>query len=29
MLLAQAQAEKLVFLTADDIVTRYGDFVRL
>ena len=29
MLVAQAQLENLVFLTADDIVTRYGDFVRL
>jgi PIN domain nuclease of toxin-antitoxin system len=29
MLVAQAQWENLVFLTADDVVTRYGDFVRL
>ena len=29
MLVAQAQAEKLVFLTADGIVAQYGDFVRL
>lgn len=29
MLVAQARSEKLEFLTADDIVTRYGDFVRL
>lgn len=29
MLVAQAQSEKLEFLTADDIVTQYGDFVRL
>lgn len=28
MLIAQAQSENLVFLTADDGVTRYGDFVR-
>lgn len=29
MLVAQAQVEKLEFLTADDTVTPYGDFVRL
>lgn len=29
MLVAQAQSEKLVFLTADEIITRYGDFVIL
>lgn len=29
MLVAQAQSEKLVFLTADEGVTRYGEFVRL
>ena len=29
MLVAQARAEKLTLLTADDQVTRYGDFVRL
>ena len=29
MLVAQAQSENLLFLTADDIVTHYGDFVRL
>lgn len=29
MLVAQARSEKLEFLTADDIVTQYGDFVRL
>ena len=29
MLVAQAQIEKLLFLTADEIMTRYGDFVRL
>jgi len=29
MLVAQAQTDNLIFLTADDIVTRYGDFVRL
>jgi PIN domain nuclease of toxin-antitoxin system len=29
MLVAQARAENLTLLTADDRVTRYGDFVRL
>ena len=29
MLVAQAQVENLVLLTADDVVTAYGDFVRL
>ena len=29
MLIAQAQWENLVLLTTDDIVSRYGDFVRL
>jgi PIN domain nuclease of toxin-antitoxin system len=29
MLVAQARAENLTLLTADDQVTRYGDFVRL
>ena len=29
MLVAQAQFENLILLTGDDIVTRYGDFVRL
>ena len=29
MLVAQAQSEKLVFLTADDVVINYGNFVRL
>jgi PIN domain nuclease of toxin-antitoxin system len=29
MLVAQARAEKLILLTADDGVTPYGDFVRL
>jgi PIN domain nuclease of toxin-antitoxin system len=29
MLIAQAQLENLVLLTADDTVARYGDFVRL
>jgi len=29
MLVAQAQAEELVLLTADARVARYGDFVRL
>jgi PIN domain nuclease of toxin-antitoxin system len=29
MLVAQAQVENLIFLTADDLVTAYGDFVRL
>jgi PIN domain nuclease of toxin-antitoxin system len=29
MLVAQAQVENLIFLTADDAVAAYGDFVRL
>ncbi len=29
MLVAQAQAERLTLLTADEVVTEYGDFVRL
>ena len=29
MLVAQAQLEGLILLTADDVVTLYGDFVRL
>jgi PIN domain nuclease of toxin-antitoxin system len=29
MLIAQAMAENLTFLTADDVVAAYGDFVRL
>ena len=29
MLVAQAQTDNLIFLTADEIATRYGDFVRL
>jgi PIN domain nuclease of toxin-antitoxin system len=29
MLIAQARVENLVLLTADDLVTAYGDFVRL
>jgi PIN domain nuclease of toxin-antitoxin system len=29
MLVAQARAENLVFLTADDVVGAYGDFVRV
>jgi PIN domain nuclease of toxin-antitoxin system len=29
MLVAQAQAEKLVLLTADGVATAYGDFVHL
>lgn len=29
MLLAQARSENLVFLTADDTVASYGDFVKL
>jgi PIN domain nuclease of toxin-antitoxin system len=29
MLVAQAQAENLILLTADDYVTAYGGFVRL
>ncbi len=29
MLVAQAKAEGLILLTADDLVTGYGDFVRL
>jgi PIN domain nuclease of toxin-antitoxin system len=29
MLVAQARAENLILLTGDDVVTAYGDFVRL
>jgi PIN domain nuclease of toxin-antitoxin system len=29
MLAAQARAENLIFLTGDDVVSAYGDFVRL
>jgi len=29
MLVAQAQVEDLVFLTADNSIAAYGDFVRL
>lgn len=29
MLVAQAKTEDMTLLTADDVVTRYGDFVRL
>ncbi len=29
MLVAQARVENLILLTADDVVTAYGDFVRL
>jgi PIN domain nuclease of toxin-antitoxin system len=29
MLVAQAESERLVFLTADEVMTQYGDFIRL